>query len=190
MRAAVDEDRPIERTHELQAVADDFAGDRIQVFEDAGTADAAPLMRRGVWPALILRRAPDGFRCGVGAHSSGLVEREAKVICERRLAGILGAIDAPLTGNVRRPGTLRRHAKADDGGEGERDKRDRCAHKWGDYTTSAVGRGPRPPSRRRQAAGQSVAAEPIALMNAAIGTGLPCTGAIVATSRFNVRIVR
>ena len=38
------------------------------------------------------------------------------------------------------------------------------------------------------AVGQSFAADPIAFMKTANGTGLPWTGAIVATSRFSCRI--
>ena len=72
MRAAVDEDRPVERAHELHAVADDLAGDRIEVLEDARAADAAPLMRRRVRPALVFRRAPDRLRRRVGAQACRL----------------------------------------------------------------------------------------------------------------------
>ena len=106
MRPAVHEDRPVERAHELEAVADDLARDRIQVLQDARAADAAPLVRRRVRPALILRRAPDRFRRGVGAQAAGLVEREAEVIGERRLPGVLGAVEAPFAGDVRRPRAL------------------------------------------------------------------------------------
>ena len=63
-------------------------------------------MRRRVRPALVLRRAPDRFRRRVGAQPAGFVEREAEVVGERRLPGILGAVEPPLAGDVRRPGSL------------------------------------------------------------------------------------
>ena len=103
MRAAVDEDRPVERAHELHAVADDLAGDRIEVLQDARAADAAPLVRRRVRPALVFGRAPDRFRRRVGAQAAGLVEREAEVVGQRRLPGILGVVEPPFAGDVRRP---------------------------------------------------------------------------------------
>ncbi len=129
MRAAVDEDRPVERAHELHAVADDLARDRIQVLQDARAADAAPLVRRRVRPALVLGRAPDRFRRRVGAQTAGFVEREAEVVGQRRLPGILGAVDPPFAGDVRRPAPpWADEAKVDDGRDGNHQHQSNRSH--------------------------------------------------------------
>ena len=86
MRPVVEVDRPIERAHELHPVAEDVAGDRIELLEDARAADAAPLMRRRVRPALVLRRAPDRFGRRVGAQAAGFVEGEAEIVRQRTAA--------------------------------------------------------------------------------------------------------
>src|SRR5690348_15579577 len=74
MWPSIDEDRPIERAHELQAIADNLPRDGIEIFQNACTTNAAPLVWRRVRPALIFRRAPDRFGCRVGAKTSGFVE--------------------------------------------------------------------------------------------------------------------
>ena len=101
MLAAVHEDRPIERAHVLKAVADDLARDRIEVFENAGAADAAPLVRRRVRPALVLGGAPDRFRRRIGAQTAGFVERNTEIVGQRRLARVLGVVDPPFPGDIR-----------------------------------------------------------------------------------------
>ena len=86
MRAAVHEDRPVQRSHELDVIRLDVARQRILFFQDARAAEAAPLMRRRVRPALILRRAPDRFGRRVRPHAAGVVERNPEVVAEGRLA--------------------------------------------------------------------------------------------------------
>ena len=106
MRPAVHEDRAVERPHELDVVDLHLARERILFLEDARAAEAAPLVRRRVRPALILRRAPDRLRRRVGAQASGLVERDAEVVAERRLtetahhAGLLVVLQRPLARDV------------------------------------------------------------------------------------------
>jgi hypothetical protein len=105
MWTAIDEDRPIERAHELHAVADDLPRDRIEVLQNPCTANAAPLVRRRVRPALILRCAPDRFGCGIGAKTASLVERETEIVGQRRLSWIFIAIQPPFSGDIGRPRT-------------------------------------------------------------------------------------
>jgi hypothetical protein len=68
----------VERAHELHVVGAHLARERILLLEDAGAAEAAPLVRRRVRPALVFRRAPDRLGRRVGAHAPGLVERNAR----------------------------------------------------------------------------------------------------------------
>jgi hypothetical protein len=102
----VHEDRPIERAHVLKAVPHDFARDGIEVFENAGAADAAPLVRRRVRPALILRGAPDRFRRRIGPHPAGFIERNTQIVGQRRLTGILAVVQPPLPCDIRRSRAL------------------------------------------------------------------------------------
>jgi len=135
MWTAVHEDRPVERAHELQAVADDVARDRIEILQDACATNAAPLVRRRVRPALVLRCAPDRFGRRVGAKASGFVERQTEVVSEWRLARVLGAVEPPFASNVRWSGDLAQalgpdgKIRGDDCGS-ERDEHDRVAHRW------------------------------------------------------------
>ena len=85
MRPAVHEDRTVERAHELDVIDLHLARERILFLEDARAAEAAPLMRRRVRPALIFRRAPDRLGGRVRAQTPGVVERDAEVVAERRL---------------------------------------------------------------------------------------------------------
>ena len=78
VRPAVHEDRPVQRAHELDVVDARFARQRILLLEDARAAEAAPLVRRRVRPALVLRRSPDRFGRRVRAHAAGIVERNAR----------------------------------------------------------------------------------------------------------------
>ena len=56
MRAAIDEDWPVERSHVLKMVRTHLARQRILLGEDASAADTAPLMRQRMRTALIFRR--------------------------------------------------------------------------------------------------------------------------------------
>ena len=66
-------------------------------------------------------RAPDRLRRRVGAQAAGFVEREAEVVGQRRLARILGAVEPPFAGDVRRPRALGADPKVEDRGGGNGD---------------------------------------------------------------------
>src|SRR5690242_6285127 len=86
MRAAIHEYRPVHRSHELNVICLDFATQGILLFKDANASQTAPLMRRRVWPALVLGRFPDRFRRGFGAHASCGIERDTEIVAQRRLS--------------------------------------------------------------------------------------------------------
>ncbi len=104
MRTAVHEDGTIERSHELDVIDPHVAGQRILLLEDAGATEAAPLMRRRMRPALILRRPEDRFGGRLRPHHAGGVEGNAGVVTERRLRRrvVLAVVEAPLAGDIRR----------------------------------------------------------------------------------------
>ena len=103
MRTAVHEDRPVERSHELDVIRLDLARQRVLLLQDARAAEAAPLVRRRVRPALILGRAPDRLRRGVRALAAGGVEGNAQIVAERRLRRrvFLVVRQVPLARDVR-----------------------------------------------------------------------------------------
>ena len=121
VRPAVHEDRPVERAHELHPVADDLPGNRVQVLEDARAADASPLVRGGMRPALVFRGAPDRLRRRVGAKAAGFVQRQPEVVRQWRLARVLGAVEPPFTGDIRRPRALGADPKVEHRGGGSGD---------------------------------------------------------------------
>ena len=102
VRAAVHEHRAVERAHELDVVHVDVARQRVLLLENPRAAKTAPLVRRRVRPALILRRAPNRFRRGVRAQATCLVEGNPCVVAKRRLRGQipLVGIKSPFRGNV------------------------------------------------------------------------------------------
>ena len=120
MRPPVDEDRPVERSHVLKMVRAHLASQRILFREEACAADAAPLVRQRMRPALVLRRVPDRFGRGISAQATGLVERNPRVIGERRLPGVFGVIEPPVPRDVRRAATLGGRAADDEGRSGNR----------------------------------------------------------------------
>jgi hypothetical protein len=120
MRAAVDEDRPIERAHELHAVADDLPE------IDRGPSESVHRQRRrhwcgaSAWPALISPGAPDRFGCGTARRSASLVE--ARDRDSRPAAAVLDliAIQPPFSGDSggRAPPPWAGHNGSDGSGNG------------------------------------------------------------------------
>src|SRR5262245_11865975 len=108
MLPTIHEDRPVQRTHELDMICLHLSRQWILFFQNARTAETTPLVRRRVWPALILRSSPDRFGRGLGPEASCIVEWNPEVIPERWLtetaysSGILVAFQAPFTGYVLR----------------------------------------------------------------------------------------
>ena len=104
MRAAVHEDRPVQRPHELHVVDADIARQRVLLFENPRPPEAAPLVRRGVRPALVLQRSPDRLRRRVRSDAARLVEGNPGVVTQRRLPeGVpLVVVQAPFLRDVGR----------------------------------------------------------------------------------------
>jgi hypothetical protein len=104
MRTAVHEDRPIQRPHELNVVDADIARQRILLLENARPTEAPPLVRRRVWPALILQSSPDRLRRRVRSDAARLIERNSGVVAQRRLPeGVpLVVVQTPFLRNVGR----------------------------------------------------------------------------------------
>src|SRR5205823_189738 len=75
VRAAVEVNHPVHRPPPLDVVRRKVPRYGVDFLLDSRSTHSAPLMRWGMRPALILRYAPNGFRCGLRPLPARSVER-------------------------------------------------------------------------------------------------------------------
>src|SRR2546427_13002810 len=87
MRPPIHVDGPVQRQHELEVIRLHIPRQRILFLQDACASETPPLMRRRMRPALIFRRSPDGLGGRVRSLASRIIEWNAKIVAQRRVAG-------------------------------------------------------------------------------------------------------
>ncbi len=142
MRTPVHEDRPVERPHELHVIGAHVARQRVLLLQNARAAEAAPLVRRRMRPALVFRRAPDRFRRRVRTLPAGGVEGNAEIVAKRRLRRrvLLVVRQRPFAGDVGGIGRARRLGGERDNRDDGRQRRRRERKKTGMHTASQTRR--------------------------------------------------
>ncbi len=102
MRAAVHEDGPVQRPHELDVIRFHIARQRILFLQNSRPTKTAPLVRKRVGSALKLRRAPNRFRGGVRPQAPRVVERNPEIVPQWRLRRrvLFIVFQAPFAGDI------------------------------------------------------------------------------------------
>src|SRR5207249_5936606 len=67
------------------------------LFLEPHATHATPLVGRRVWPALEFRYRPNRFRARLRPHAARIIERNTKIVAERRLALRLEDFVVPKT---------------------------------------------------------------------------------------------